>query len=125
MVLRRSITLVVSASVLSGCSALSVLDTPSRYHISVANRSDYNVALDADGGTLVVSPDGKSALGQRLAWAASFGTADGPPLSEFNVAATDWLKFEKPGCRPSNGRRTAFGTVAYDVTCDTAQAAAG
>jgi hypothetical protein len=66
----------------------------------------------------VVSLDGKSALGRRLAWAASFGTADGPPSSEFDTAATDWLKFEMPGCKPANGRRIAFGTTEYDVTCE-------
>jgi hypothetical protein len=113
----------VAASVLGGCSALPFLETSSRNHISVANRSDYNVSLEADGNRLVVSLDGKSALGQRLAWAASFGTADGPPVSEFDTAASDWLRFEKPGCRPSNGQRTAFGIVAYDVTCQSVRAA--
>lgn len=107
MRLRRSLELLVSASLLSGCSGLTFLES-GRNHISVANRSDYNVSLAADGSKLKVSLDGKSALGQRLALAASFGTADGPPSSEFDTAATDWLKFEKPGCKPANGRRTAF-----------------
>ena len=115
MRLRRSVGLLMATLLLSGCSALSMLDTPSRNHISVANRSDYNVSL--------VSLDGKSALGQRLAWAASLGTSDGPPSSEFDTAATDWLKFEKPGCKPANGRRTAFGTSEYEVACESAQAA--
>ena len=123
MRLRRSVGLLMATLLLSGCSALSMLDTPSRNHISVANRSDYNVSLAADGSKLVVSLDGKSALGQRLAWAASLGTSDGPPSSEFDTAATDWLKFEKPGCKPANGRRTAIGTSEYDVACESAQAA--
>jgi hypothetical protein len=121
MRLRRSLELLVSASLLSGCSGLTFLES-GRNHISVANRSDYNVSLAADGSKLKVSLDGKSALGQRLALAASFGTADGPPSSEFDTAATDWLKFEMPGCKPANGRRTAFGTTEYDVTCESAQA---
>jgi hypothetical protein len=93
MRLRRSLELLVSASLLSGCSGLTFLES-CRNHISVANRSDYNVSL----------------------------AADGPPSSEFDTAATDWLKFEKPGCKPANGRRTAFGTTEYDVTCESAQA---
>jgi hypothetical protein len=122
MRVRRWLGLLLSALLLSGCSGLSFLES-SRNHISVANRSDYNVSLSADGSKLAVSLDGKSALGQRLAWAASFGTAGGPPASEFDTAATDWLKFEKPGCKASNGRRTAFGTSEYDVICESAQAA--
>jgi hypothetical protein len=122
MRLRRSVGFLVSALLLSGCSALSLLDTPSRNHISVANRSDYDVSLTPDGRTLRVSLDDKSALGRRLAWAASFGTADGPPSSEFDTAAADWLKFDKPGCTASNGRRVEFGTSEYDVTCESVQA---
>ena len=123
MWVRRSLVVALSALLLSGCSALSFLDTPSRNHISVANRFDYSVSLSSDGSKLVVSLDGKSALGQRLAWAASFGTADGPPLSEFDTAAADWLKFEKPGCTATNGRRVAFGTSEYDVACESVQSA--
>jgi len=123
MQLRRSLAIMATASFLGDCSGLSLLETPDRNHISVANRSEYDIALAPDSGTLRVSLDGKSALGQRLAWVASLGTANGPPSSEFDTAATDWLKFERPGCKPANGRRTAFGTAEYDVTCESAQAA--
>jgi len=122
MRLWRSVGFLVLAPLLSGCSALSFLDTPGSSHISIANHSDYNISLTPDGRTLRVSLDGKSALGQRLAWAASFGTANGPPSSEFDKAAADWLKFDKPGCAASNGRRIALETSEYDVTCESGQA---
>ena len=122
MRLRQSLVLLVLGVLLSSCSGLSLLETPDRNHISVANRSDYDISLAPDGRMLRVSLDGKSAFGRRLAWVASFGTADGPPSSEFDTAAADWLKFEKPGCAAVNGRRTAFGTAEYDVTCESVQA---
>jgi hypothetical protein len=105
------------ALLLGGCSGISIFDGPERNHISVANRSDYDVSVAADGRKLLVSLDTKSALGQRLVWAGSFGTADGPPSSDFDRAASDWLKFEKPECKAANGQRTGFGSFEYDLTC--------
>ena len=121
MRLRHLSALLVAGLLLNGCSGLSLLETSDRYHISVANRSDYNITLAPDGRSLRVSLDGKSAFGQKLVWVASFGTTSGPPSSEFDTAAADWLKFEKPGCVPVNGRRTSFGTADYDLACESVQ----
>jgi hypothetical protein len=104
------------------CSGISIFDGPERNHISLANRYDYNVSVAADGRKLLVSLDTKSALGQRLVWAGSCGTADGPPSSDFDTAASDWLKFEKPECKAANGRRTGFGSFEYNLTCGPLQA---
>lgn len=105
------------AFLLGGCSALSMFDGPERDHISVANRSGYTVSVAPGGQKLLVSLDTSSALQKRFVWAASFGTADGPPSSEFDSAASDWLKFEKPECKAANGKRTSFASFEYDLTC--------
>ena len=110
------------AFVLSGCAALSVFDGPDRDHVTVANGSGYNVALVADGRKLLVSLDTQSAVDRRMLSAATFGTADGPPPSEFDSAASQWLKIEKAQCKASNGQRTSFGSFEYDLTCAPAEA---
>jgi hypothetical protein len=119
----RAFGLVIAACLLGSCSGLTVFDGPEHDHISVANRSDYNVSVAAGGQKLLVSLDTKSALGQRLAWAASFGTAEGPPPSEFDTAASDWLKFARPECKATNGQRAGFGSFQYDLICESPQAA--
>jgi len=119
----RAFGLLIATSLLGSCSGLTVFDGPERNHVSVANRSDFNVSVAADGQTLLVSLDTKSALGQRLAWAASFGTAEGQPRSVYDTAASDWLKFTRPGCKATNGQRAGFGSFKYDLICQAAQLA--
>ena len=121
MRLVRSSGILTIALLAGSCSGLSIFDGPERNHISVANRSDYNILVAPDSRKLQVSLDTKSAIGQRLVWAGSFGTADGPAPSEFDTAASEWLKIEKPQCKVANGRRTAFGSFEYDLTCGPSQ----
>ena len=117
MRLVRSSGILTIALLAGSCSGISIFDGPERNHISVANRSDYNISVAPGSRTLLVSLDTKSAIGQRLVWAATFGTADGPAPSEFDTAASEWLKIEKPECTAANGRQTAFGSFEYDLTC--------
>lgn len=109
------------AFVLSGCAALSLFDGPDRDHVTVANGSGYNVAVVADGRKLLVSLDTQSAVDRRMLSAATLGTV-GPPASEFDAAASQWLKIEKAQCKASNGQRTSFGSFEYDLTCAPADA---
>jgi hypothetical protein len=101
---------------------LSVFDGPSRDHISVANRSGYTAVIAPGGQKLVVSLDTQSTMEKKVLWTASFGTAGQPPAAEFDHAANDWLRFEKPECKASNGRRTSFSSYEYDLTCAAADA---
>ena len=119
----RAYGLVIATALLGSCSGLTVFDGPERNHISVANQSDFNASVAADGQRLLVSLDTKSAIGQRLAWVASFGTAGGPPQSEFDTAASNWLKFARPECKATNGQRAGFGSFKYDLICQAAQLA--
>lgn len=114
----------VLALVLAGCSALSVFDGPSRNHVSVANGAAFQVSLAEGEKRLVVALDTQSAMESRVIQTISVGRADAVPVSQYETAAKEWLRIERPDCRLGAGQGTTFGKMAFDVTCATQEPAA-